>query len=76
MKSFIKAKLMLYKPLFIIHDRVKGPFELILDYKNESPQLQKWAWYMHNKIKTHSSELCGQVKYNTWLLPWVIYLND
>ena len=46
----IKTKLMLCKPLFIIHVRVKGLFKVILEYKNEAPQLKKWAWHMHNKI--------------------------
>ena len=39
----IKTELMLYKALFIIHGRVKGILKLILQYKNEEPQLQKWA---------------------------------
>ena len=44
-KSFKKAKtkLMLCKPLFIIHGRVKGFLKVILEYKNEAPQLQTWA---------------------------------
>ena len=29
----IKTKLMLFKPLFIIHVRVKGLFKVILEYK-------------------------------------------
>ena len=38
------------KPLFIIHLRVKGLLKATLKYKNEAPQLKKWAWHMHNKI--------------------------
>ena len=49
-KSFKKTKLMLCKPPFIIHGRVKGVLKVILQYKNKAPQLQKWAWHMHNKI--------------------------
>ena len=43
-------KLMLCKPLFIIHGRVKSFLKVILQYKNKVPQLQKWAWHMHNEI--------------------------
>ena len=42
-----KTKLMFCKPPFIIHVRL---FKVILEYKNEVPRLQKWAWHMHNKI--------------------------
>ena len=42
--------LMLCKPLFIAHGRVKGFVKVILQYKNKAPQLQKWAWHMHNEI--------------------------
>ena len=41
---------MLYNPLFIVHVRVKGLFKVILEYKNEAPQLVKWARHMHNEI--------------------------
>ena len=41
---------MLCKPLFIIHGRAKGYLKVILQYKNEAPLLQKWAWHVHNKI--------------------------
>ena len=41
---------MLCKPLFVIHVRVKGLYKLILAYKNKAPQLEKWAWHMHNEI--------------------------
>ena len=41
---------MLCKTLFVIHVGVKGLYELILEYKNEVPQLEKWAWYMHDVI--------------------------
>ena len=41
---------MFCKPLFIIHERVKRLLKIILQYKNEAPQLQKWAWHMHNEI--------------------------
>ena len=41
---------MLCKPLFIIHERVKGILKVILQYKNEACQLQKWMWHMHNEI--------------------------
>ena len=36
----IKTKLMLCEPLRIICVRVKGPFKVILQYKNEAPHLQ------------------------------------
>ena len=39
----IMNKLILYKPLFIIHERVKAFLKVILQYKNEASQLQKWA---------------------------------
>ena len=37
----IKIKPMLCNPLFIVHIRVKGLFKVILEYKNETPQLKK-----------------------------------
>ena len=40
----IKTKPTLCKLLFIGHGRVEGLFKVILQYKNEAPQLQKWAW--------------------------------
>ena len=46
----IKTKLMLCKPLFILHVRVKGFLKVILQYKNKAPQLQKWACHMHHEI--------------------------
>ena len=42
-KITIKTILMLCKPLFIFHVRFKGLFKIILEYKNEAPQLEKWA---------------------------------
>ena len=45
-----KAMLMLCKPLFVVHVRVKGLYKLILEYKNEAPQFEKWVWHMHNVI--------------------------
>ena len=45
-----KTILMLCKPLFIVHVRVKGLLKVILEYKNEAPQLKKWVWHMHNEI--------------------------
>ena len=45
-----KTILMLCKPLFIVHARVKGLFKVILQYENEAPQLEKWAWHVHNEI--------------------------
>ena len=45
-----KAVLMLCKPLFVIHVKVKGLYELILEYKNEVLYLEKWAWHMHDVI--------------------------
>ena len=33
----IKTKLMLCKPLFIVHGRVKGFLKVILQYKNKAP---------------------------------------
>ena len=44
---------MLCKPLFVIHIRVKGLYKLIVEYKNEAPQLKKWAWHMHNRLYKH-----------------------
>ena len=41
---------MLCKPLFIFHGKVKGFLKVILQYKNEASQLQKWEWRMHNEI--------------------------
>ena len=41
-KKTNKTKLILCKPLFIVHGRVKGFFKVILQYNNEAPQLQKW----------------------------------
>ena len=51
MKSFKKTnktKLMLCKPIFIVHGRVKGFLNVILQYKYAVPQLQKWVWHLHN----------------------------
>ena len=45
-----KAILTLYKPLFIVHVRVEGLFKVILEYKNEVPQFEKWVWHVHNEI--------------------------
>ena len=45
-----KAILTLCKPLFVVHVVVKGLYELILEYKNEVPQFEKWAWHMHDTI--------------------------
>ena len=41
---------MLCKPLFIVHVKVKGLFNVIPEYKDEAPQLKTWAWQMHNRI--------------------------
>ena len=41
-KKQIKTKLMLCKPIFTIHGRVKGFLKVLLQYKNKAPQLQKW----------------------------------
>ena len=46
----VKMILTLCKPLFIVNARVKGLFKVILEYKNEAPQLEKWARHMHNEI--------------------------
>ena len=48
---------MLCKPLFIIYERAKGLLKVILQYKNEVPQLQKWAWHMHNAIAAINAKL-------------------
>ena len=56
-KKQIKTKLMLCKPLFIVHGRVKGFLKVILQYKNEAPSLQKWAWHMHNEIVAINTKL-------------------
>ena len=53
----IKTKLMLFKPLFIIHGRVKCFLKVILQYKNKVPQLQKWAWHMHNETVAINTKL-------------------
>ena len=53
----IKTKLILCKPLFIVHVRVKGLFKVILEYKNKVPQLKKWAWQIHNKIAYRIAQL-------------------
>ena len=60
----IKTKIMLYKPLFIIHGTVKGFLKVMLQYKNEAHQLQKWAWHMHNKIVVIKFQCrsCGTIK--------------
>ena len=46
----IKTILTLCKPLFIVNVRVKALFKVMLEYKNKAPQLEKWAWHMHNEI--------------------------
>ena len=46
----IKTKLMLCKPLFIVHGRVKDFLSVLLKYKNEAPLLKKWAWHINNEI--------------------------
>ena len=53
----IKTKLMLCKPLFIVHDRFKGFLKVILQYKNEALPLQKWAWRMRNTIVAINAKL-------------------
>ena len=53
----IKTKLMLCKPLFIIHGKFKGFLKVILQYKNEVPPLQKWARHMDNKIVAVNTKL-------------------
>ena len=53
----IKTKLMLCKPLFIVHGRVKAFLKAILQYKNEVLPLQKWVWHMHNKIVAINAKL-------------------
>ena len=53
----IKSKLMLCKPLFIIHGRVKGFLKVMLQYKNKVPPLQKWVWHMHNEIAAINGKL-------------------
>ena len=58
---------MLCKPLFIIHVRVKVFLRLYWD-KNEVPQLQKWAWHMHNKIVAINVKFQASVQINKVLL--------
>ena len=53
----IKTKLILCKPLFIVHGRVKGFLLAILQYTNRAPPLQKWAWDMHNEIAAINAKL-------------------
>ena len=49
-KKQTKNKLMLCKPLFIVHARVKCLLKVIPEYKEETSQLEKWAWHMNNEI--------------------------
>ena len=49
-KKQTKSKLMLCKPLFNVHVRVKGLYKVILEYKNKVSRLKKWAWHMNNEI--------------------------
>ena len=60
----IKTKSTLCKLPFIVHGRVRGLFKVILQYKNEAPQLQKWALYIHNKF----FKFQGSVQRNVLLL--------
>ena len=60
----IKIKLMLCKSLFLIHGQVKGLLKVILQYKNKAPQLQKWAWHMHNKIVAINASFSDILLYN------------
>ena len=53
----IRTKLMLCKLLFIVHGRVKGFLKLILQYKNEVPPLQKWAWHMLSETVAINAKL-------------------
>ena len=48
---------MLCKPLFIVYGRVKAFLKAVLQYKNEAPPLQKWAWHIHNEIITINAKL-------------------
>ena len=71
MKSFKKTnktKLMLCKSLFFVHGRVKRFLKVILQYKNEVPQLQKWAWHMHNEIVYLNAKFQASVQINEVLL--------
>ena len=52
---------MLCKPLFIIHVRVKGLLKDTLQYKNKVPQLQKWAWHIHNEIINAKFQVSVQI---------------
>ena len=52
-----KLRLNFCKPIFIIHGRIKGFLKVILQYKNEAPKLQKWAWHMHNEIVAINAKL-------------------
>ena len=53
----IQTKLMLCKPLFIVHGRVKTFLKAMLQYKNEVPPLKKWVWHMHNEIVVINAKL-------------------
>ena len=57
LRKQIMTKLMLCKPLFIIHGRVKGFLKVILQHKNEVPLLQKWVWHMHSEIVAINAKL-------------------
>ena len=46
----IKMILTLCKPLLIVNVRVKDLFKVTMEYKNEEPLLEKWAWHIHNEI--------------------------
>ena len=41
---------MFYKPIFIVHGRVKGFFKSYTTVQNKAPHLQNWEWHMHNEI--------------------------
>ena len=54
----IRTKLMLCKPLFIVHGRVKGFLKVrATTVQNEAPLLQKWVWHMHNEIVAINDKL-------------------
>ena len=54
LKSIYLSRYLLLQPLslylLLMAELVKGFLKVILQYKNEAPQLQKWTWHMHNKI--------------------------
>ena len=41
--------------------RVKRLYKVILEYKNEVPQLQKWVWHMYDEIINAKFQVSMQI---------------